>query len=387
LGARHIQQLGQAESDDEGRYRFNHLQPGIFYLAVAAQPWYRRYVRPVNRLAASGQYTPAVDPALDVAYPVTYYPGVISSEGAGSLLIRPGDRLSVDFDLTPVEALHVKIRNSGAEGEPRVQATFHERVFGDSAGLFAQAQITYDHDEMEVSGLAPGDYSLELMRTNGRDSNNRVQQLNLQGDSELDALEAKALEAIHGKISFDGGRPSNQPFLELRNLSTGASVNGEADASGAFKLQPEQRGRYAVSLANVPGYAIRALSATGARVSGRTIEISGTQPIDLMVKASEGVATIKGTVMNGEQPASGTMVVLVPQNASDDVPLFRRDQSDSDGTFTLREVVPGRYTAIAIQNGWEMEWASPEALRPYLAKGTPMQLAAKQLLEVKIPVQ
>jgi hypothetical protein len=81
------------------------------------------------------------------------------------------------------------------------------------------------------------------------------------------------------------------------------------------------------------------------------------------------------------------MVVLIPPDIDDSVSLFRRDQSDSDGTFTLREVVPGTYTAIALQNGWDMEWASPEALRPYLAKGTRVQISAKQQLDLKIASQ
>src|SRR6202035_686653 len=117
------------------------------------------------------------------------------------------------------------------------------------------------------------------------------------------------------------------------------------------------------------------------------IEFTGAQPVELTIQASEGVATIDGSVMNGDQPVSGAMVVLVPQDIANNVILFRRDQSDSDGTFTLPNVVPGRYTAVAIQHGWEMEWASPEALRPYLAKGTAVQGLGKQQLNLTVPAQ
>jgi len=91
--------------------------------------------------------------------------------------------------------------------------------------------------------------------------------------------------------------------------------------------------------------------------------------------------------MNSDEPVSGTMVVLAPQDIADNASLFRRDQSDSDGTFTLHDVVPGHYTAIAIQNGWDMEWASPEALRPYLAKGTSVVINGKEKLEIKVAAQ
>jgi hypothetical protein len=36
--------------------------------------------------------------------------------------------------------------------------------------------------------------------------------------------------------------------------------------------------------------------------------------------------------------------------------LFRRDQSDLDGTFSLHGVIPGTYTVVAIDNGWDLDW-------------------------------
>jgi hypothetical protein len=47
----------------------------------------------------------------------------------------------------------------------------------------------------------------------------------------------------------------------------------------------------------------------------------------------------------------------------------RRDQSDSDGSFSLRDVAPGHYTVVAIEDGWELDWAQPEALARYLPRG------------------
>jgi hypothetical protein len=122
-------------------------------------------------------------------------------------------------------------------------------------------------------------------------------------------------------------------------------------------------------------------------VSGRTVEFAGSQPLELTIDASEGVGAITGTVLKADKPISGAMVVLVPQQIADNAPLFRRDQSDSDGTFILRDVVPGKYTAIAIQNGWDLEWGSPDVLRPYLASGIAVQINGNQKLDIKIPTQ
>jgi hypothetical protein len=49
--------------------------------------------------------------------------------------------------------------------------------------------------------------------------------------------------------------------------------------------------------------------------------------------------------------------------------LFRRDQSDSDGTFALRAVLPGDYRVVAVAEGWDLEWTNPAELSSYLAGG------------------
>jgi hypothetical protein len=68
------------------------------------------------------------------------------------------------------------------------------------------------------------------------------------------------------------------------------------------------------------------------------------------------------------------MVVLVPKNPELDRDLFRRDQSDLDGTFSLRGVIPGSYTALAIENGWDLDWSQPGVIRAYVKHGRPIEV-------------
>ena len=63
------------------------------------------------------------------------------------------------------------------------------------------------------------------------------------------------------------------------------------------------------------------------------------------------------------------MIVLVPKNPETDHDLFRRDQSDLDGSFSLKNVIPGSYSIIAIENGWDLDWAEPAVLAGYLKHG------------------
>ena len=68
------------------------------------------------------------------------------------------------------------------------------------------------------------------------------------------------------------------------------------------------------------------------------------------------------------------MVVLVPKNPDGNRDLFRRDQSDLDGTFDLRGVVPGSYIVLAIENGWDLDWSQPSVIAAYLQKGRKIEM-------------
>lgn len=393
-GKRQVERRSQTQTDDLGEYHLTHLHAGTYYLAVSAQPWYSRYLqgRGGNFGGGSGpgQPKPDVDPALDVAYPVTYYPNGTDPDGAGAVVLRAGDRISADFNLTPVQSLHLTVHNSG-EGPP-IQPNIRERVFGEPWGLMQpvfnwRGSGPNGPSEIDISGIAPGDYELMAMPRGGRDGAMNGREVSLLTDGEIDTSAGDTSEGIHGKLKFDGGDVPENPIIQLRDLSSGRMMGSRADENGEFTIQPQHAGRYVISLGNAPGYAIRTISGTGARINGRTLDFTSTQPVELVIAASEGVGVVNGTVMEGDKLTSGAMVVLVPSDVEDNLSLFRRDQSDSDGSFTLRDVVPGTYTAIALQNGWDMEWGSAEALRPYLAKGTRVQITGKQQLDIKIAAQ
>jgi hypothetical protein len=71
--------------------------------------------------------------------------------------------------------------------------------------------------------------------------------------------------------------------------------------------------------------------------------------------------------------------------------LARRDQSDSDGSFALRDAAPGQYTVVAIENGWDLDWERPEVISRYLPGGIPVtvtEVSGKLVrLSQPVPVQ
>jgi hypothetical protein len=112
------------------------------------------------------------------------------------------------------------------------------------------------------------------------------------------------------------------------------------------------------------------------------------RPLSLTVTIAQGKTEIDGFAFKDGKGHAGEMIVLVPRNPEANLAEFRRDQSDSDGSFALRDVVPGDYTIVAIDNGWDLAWARSEVISPYVAGGTAVHVpeAAGPLIRLNAPI-
>jgi hypothetical protein len=111
----------------------------------------------------------------------------------------------------------------------------------------------------------------------------------------------------------------------------------------------------------------------------------------LTVTLAQGVTRVQGFARKEGKGQPGVMIVLAPQNPAANQPLFRRDQSDSDGSFSLPNVAPGKYTVVAIEDGWEVDWGRPEVIGRYLPRGTSVTVTSQSgktmLLSTPVEVQ
>ena len=112
------------------------------------------------------------------------------------------------------------------------------------------------------------------------------------------------------------------------------------------------------------------------------------RPLSVVVTISRAETRVEGFARMDGRGIAGVMVVLVPKNKSAIRSLVRRDQSDSDGSFVLRDVAPGSYTVVAIQDGWNLDWAQPEVIDRYLPLGIAVTITetSGKLLRLSEPV-
>jgi hypothetical protein len=377
---------GRMSTDDQGAYRFAHLSPGHYLVAVDARPWYAQ--RPIINQPGYAPEHPSSS-LLDVAYPVTFYGGATDATAATSLALSPGDRATANISLQPVPALRIKVP---ADAELGRGARFTlEKAVLDAPPLTVMMQWrTLGTGEQEIYGLAPGHYSMTAITQAGAATPERAssRDINLSSNSEIDRNQEIAYVPVTAKLQFDLGPRPAQAFLQLLNKKTRLPVAERMSDDGAIVFkQGLPPGTYEISINNAPGFYLQRISATGAVVSGRTIEIRAGAPVNLTIAAARGQGQINGIASRDNKPFAGAMIVLVPADPAHNQVLFRRDQTDSDGSFTLPDVVPGAYTLLALEHGWELAWMDPEVLKSYLVRGVAVQVQPNGKYEVKAEVQ
>jgi hypothetical protein len=319
-----------------------------------------------------------------------FFPDSNELAGAAPFALHAGDTAIADFRLRPVPALHVLVKTPVTDPNQgtNIQVT---QSLAEGREIYIPASVNQVAPGlMEISGVPPGRLSLVLMTPNGNVTTRRTQSVQVSNDAEIDATQSAPSVVVSGILKMDDASPVPQPArVLLRNFATGQAFTADVSAAGefSFKNNPSEIGNYELMIIEPRALFIRSLSSAGVKTTGRSFQITGPQDVSITINASRGTGRITGTALKNDKPASGVMIVLVPLDLRSDPALFRRDQSDSDGTFSLNVVVPGRHTLIAIDGGWDLEWANPEVLKKYLAGGESVEIAPRQKADFKVNVQ
>jgi len=215
--------------------------------------------------------------------------------------------------------------------------------------------------------------------------------LDLTGNSTLDIHDLPKT-SVTGQVGFEGnehpGTPASillsnvGPGFNDRNFTLSIGSDGALSASDSNILP----GRYQVQLLNAQGFYVKSITAKGGASSGDELDVPEGAALAVSIVVAKGSTRLDGIAVNCAKPVAGAMVLLVPQDLSRTA-RFRRDQSDSDGTFSLFDVVPGRYTLVAIANGRDLEYKNPAVINSYLSQGETLDLPLRDQSPVKAAVK
>ena len=381
-GVDQIRQARGAQTDDQGEYEIPSLMPGTYFLSASARPWYALHPQSESPAARSRRKTQPDPPenfdrSLDVAYPVTYYSDVIETDSAAAIPIRGGEHLQVDIHLNPVPSLHllfhVAVPVNHGYGIPQLE----QPSFDGSTFFQTDTTRVVSPGVVEIAGVPAGRYNILIRQANGVVRMNGV---DVTKDQEvINTNSAEAMSSVKLLVKVAGATTlPDRLSIGLRSSARNFSGGKPVDAKGELELPQMAPGRYEVMVWGPPQpYSVQQMSAEGATVSGHTLILPPGAAASVSLTLVAGSSNIEGTAKRAGKPFAGAIVVLVPRDPELNRDLFRRDQSDLDGTFSLQNVVPGSYILLAIENGWDLDWSQPSAIAPYLSQGRTIEVGSQ----------
>lgn len=403
------QRAGNATADEMGNFEFPHLAPGTYYLCATGMPWYRPMMQ---QRPAAGDNQPRSP--LDVAYPLNCYPDSSDPDGAEPVSLNAGDRIQTNLTMHPVAAVRVMVQVPRPDqGSGFAMPMLRQSIFGTSD--FIQSGVMFVENPgtpnasgdnsgggnsmtAVIAGIAPGHYDLQMQGGGGPRGEPsaalaRFGAIDVStSDATIDPSSLASMPAVSGKLAVAGG--VNLPAsASIVLLSSGGEQVGfsRIQPNGSFSMPNVLPGEYEVALRNSAGLEVTQLringAGGGASMGGATLTV-GSAPINLSVIASAAAGSVSGFVERNGKPSSGDFVLLVPADPHAARAAWRTNQSDSDGSFIFERVMPGEYTAIAIEQGWTIDWRRSDLIAPYLARGEPLAVQpGSHKVQLKDPVE
>src|SRR5258708_40269194 len=120
---------------------------------------------------------------------------------------------------------------------------------------------------------------------------------------------------------------------------------------------------------------------------GVNLSLGGKEDVQLTITLASGTGQLTGIAQLDGKLRAGVLALLLPESGENLEDDFRMDQSDSDGTFALRDILPGRYLLMAIENGWDLEWSNPAVLKPFREHAIAIEIAPGDAKNITVKVQ
>ena len=373
-------------TNDLGEYRIVDLEPGRYSIqASAPQGSY-----PGERNADT--YLP------------TYYSGTTDSTRASTLEVKSGDEISgIDFVLVPkppTRAYKVRghVLNSLTDPDANIMVVLFPR---------GSRELNFSSDQkraiagqrtgnFEIKDVVPGEYvataiSFAASQTRMTTQNVDVVAADVDGVSLVltrgvdipvrVALEGKsAISVADMEVSLEPAEDTSVPFRMGRTAA--------AQPDGSFLLKEVGDGTYSVSVySKCRECYLKSAKANGVDLLEQGVQISsGAGPASIAVVYSSNTGTLTGAVTKKDDlPATGGMVVLVPDTGSHQTPeQYKTSTTDQYGHFEVRGVPPGHYKAFAWEKVSADSYGDPDFLKPVESMAESFDIGANEQKSVQL---
>jgi len=388
-GRKQWTRMGNASTDEDGRFRLPNLRPGKYLISVG----------PFSNQALGQEAT---------GFPTTYYPNAPDRNSATPVQIGYGQQVEANFSLTAVpvytvmgtvvgqldHSLGVTIRDSSGQnvglGAAFNRTTGQFRIMGVPRGTYTLQVDSYSPSEDSLTGrvtitvtASQSGIVIPLHPTIKIPVEVRREDVRVSAPPEQ-----KVDQGIVITTGQFGRRQFTDPGVRIRAVPTGSDGQenaawGEPDQQGRIFLRRMAPGSYRILATPVADYYVHSVQSGGVNLLSEPLVISesGTvQPIEVVLR--NDTAKIKGTVRG---VTSSGALIAIPSGNDTQSPAF--GNYGEDGHCYFPPLAPGTYKVYAFDHGTEeIEYANPEALEEYDSKSAQVTLSPNQTGEVTLDV-
>lgn len=374
-----VRPVGQASTDDRGRYRAYGLAPGRYRVCAEI---------------AEDSDAPEQSERLGT----TCHPAATDEAGAGEIVLSSQDATAIDIRVQQFRSYSISGFVVGANGSPVVTA-FVGAYPLDKRG--PSATVTTNDGEFVLNGLAPGRYMVRASVTEPNRGDEPPQREVEMGYASVDLAAGDAAGVtvmlskpvdISGRVTFEGGRPRSNARLgmvvqtgpaaeRLLMIAAGRPPFSPVGDDLSFELKRVFRLPMIVRMYGLPdGWVLKSVLYDGRDITYVPTEFgSGTSPGPLELMLTNRVAQPTVRVLDGEdKPITSCHVIALPANpATWRLALGFVPSAPAPGDLIkLGPMLPGEYIVAAIpRDQVDLLFTDPTRVDALAALGTRVTLA------------
>jgi hypothetical protein len=373
-----------ATTDDLGRFRFLNLAPGDHYIEVVGAPFGPRNQDIPGSLPVavtrSGGFAP------------TFFPGTEHISAARPVRVREGEQVENVRIAAQPSAIGQLV---GRVVDERLQPLGQTRVViirreGDDIDVLATLPhlTTAADGSFVVDGLPYGNYVIQAFGVElGRFGAIAAP---VETNAAAVSLVAHPTRTARGRIVIEGDDAPDRSKVTLRLWPTdfisgpaGASQNPpRVDEAWQFEIS-KLASRGVIRMMPLRGWALKSVIRSGVETLNRPTDFQSEDVTGLEVTLTNRVGSVTGLVTEDGRPARSVGVILFPEDSrlwtlpGGPVQIGR---TDSDGGFTMTDLLPGSYLIIAAPPfGFRVPpEPDPEWLAAHRGLATPVVITERQ---------
>jgi hypothetical protein len=412
-GKMQLRRTHQTTSDANGKFHFDRMAAGKYYLTADTLPS-DNFPRGSGRRHAIPQPTTEAPPvpAESDDRPVlvrTFYPQSLTLEGASVIEMTPGSsQESIEVWMRRVPAFSVLGQIAGFQtGDvgSAMSLTLAPRDSLPDGGLGRRVRVQKD-ETFAIGRVTSGSYTLWLIGSySGTTDTTRMmrggRRVLAREDIEVNGANVSNVQLaplppinLTGQVVLQDGTPNGnlgqiQVLLVAQGQGTmGRSQNVAPDTGGNFAIKDLDPGDYTVRVFNAPtGMYVQSITLDRQDVKSMGMNLSqGGSGGQLQIALKAGASEVDGTAGNGgsQKIASGT-VLLIPAELPSDGSGTLTGAIGNGGTFAIRNVPPGHYLAFAVQQ-WSSIWQNADFLQEMQREGESVEVPENGRAQVDVSV-